>query len=314
MSNQQTMQSIPSAPSVRAPATEGDAAHRRAGRFRESRRTRVMRAALGGLSTLAPGLAAQVGYRMLATPPRVAERAWQRRLRLDARSHRLSNGGGTVAVYEWGAAAQPALLMVHGWGARATHMGRMIPPLVAAGFRVVAFDAPAHGESTGRTTDVVEFAAVVHQVARFAGALHGVIAHSFGAAMAQLAVRDWGLAAERHVLVSSLRDCNWFCDAFGRYAGLPTSALERMKAMLVERHNGRFDWARTSTLEMLRRVDVPVLLIHDEEDAEIPFAHSVALRDACPRAELLATRGLGHQRLLSNAAVIERVVRFMAAS
>ena len=80
--------------------------------------------------------------------------------------------------------------MVHGWGARATHMGKMIEPLVAAGFRLVAFDAPAHGESFGGSTDLIEYAAAIKAVARHAGPVHTLLAHSFGVAMALYARRD----------------------------------------------------------------------------------------------------------------------------
>ena len=298
---------------AQAAVADNEPVRRKVGRFREARRTKLLRAALGGLSRVLPTLAAHVGYRMLATPPRVAERPWQRELRLQARVVRVAVGAGTVAVYEWGAHDGPTILMVHGWGARATQMGRMIGPLVSAGFRVVSFDAPAHGESTGRSADLVEFAGAVHQVARFAGPLAGVIAHSFGAAMAQLAARDWGVIAKRQVLISSIDHCGWICDTFGRYAGLTEGVVDRMKLMMVERHNGRFEWARTSVVDMLRQSSAATLLIHDEGDEEIPFQHSVALRDGCRNATLLATHGFGHHRLLADRSVIDEVVRFMAA-
>lgn len=286
---------------------------RKVGRFRESRLTKVLRVTLGGLSRFAPPIAAHIGYRLLAAPPRVAERPWQRELRLAARRVSLPFGAGILAVYEWGEPRHPTLLMVHGWGARATQMGRMIQPLVSAGFRVVSFDAPAHGESSGRRSDLIEFAAAVHRVARFAGPLAGVIAHSFGAAMAQLAARDWGVFARRQVLISSIDHCGWICDTFGHYAGLTPGVVERMKLLMVERHNGRFEWARTSVVDMLRQSGAATLLIHDEGDEEIPFQHSVALQGGCPNATLLATHGLGHHRLLADHSVIGEVVRFLAA-
>lgn len=284
-----------------------------AGRFRETQVTRLLRKAMGVLSNFAPGLAARAGYRLLATPPRVAERPWQRGLRRMAVRSRLQVGGRTVAVYEWGQTASPTLLMVHGWGARATHMGRMIEPLVAAGYRVVSFDAPAHGHSDGRSTDLVEFASAVYAVAQYAGGLDGVIAHSFGAAMALLAARDWGVEANRHVLISAFDHCKWFTEAFGRYAGLPPAVVERMRHMMVERHNGRIDWDQMSVVGMLQMTNRPTLLIHDEDDPEIPFAHSVALVNGTAKAKLHATRGLGHHRLLSDQSVIDRVLQFVIA-
>lgn len=120
--------------------------------------------------------------------------------------------------------------MVHGWGARATHLGRMIESLTHAGFRMVSFDAPAQGHSSGRTSDIVECAGAVHALARFAGPLHAIVAHSFGVAAALLAMRAWGMPAERLVLASSFVHCKWFTTAFGEYAGLPTAVVERIQA------------------------------------------------------------------------------------
>lgn len=282
-----------------------------AGRFRETPTAALRRALLGALSGWSPALAAHVGYRMLATPPRIAERPWQRELRRKASSSRLPVGAGTVAVYEWGRPASPTVLMVHGWGARATHMGRLIEPLLSAGFRVVSFDAPAHGASDGRRTDLVEFAGAVHAVAEYAGSLDGVIAHSFGAAMALLAARDWGVSASRQVLISAFDHCKWITEAFARHAGLSPAVVNRMQRMMVERHNGRIDWAQFSVVEMLRMSNRPTLLIHDEQDPEIPFAHSVALLAGAAKARLHATRGLGHHRLLGDRSVIEGVLRFV---
>lgn len=301
------------ATSDKSPAGKS-AYRRRVGRFREARSTRALRATLGTLSRVAPRVAATVGYRLLSTPPRVPERPWQRALRLKASVERIPFGSRSLAVYSWGNTGDPTILMVHGWGARATHMGRMIDPLVNAGLQVVSFDAPAHGESWRGTTDLVEFAGAVDQVARHTGPLRAVIAHSFGAAMAQIAARDWGTRAERQVLISSFDHCDWFCDAFGHYAGLSPAIIGRMKRKMVIRNNFRLDWERTSVVEMLRQSPRPTLLVHDEDDLEIPFAHSVALAGAGQHATLLATRGLGHHRVLGDRSVIDRVVAFVRAS
>ena len=283
---------------------------RSVGRFRETPGIKAVRASFAVLCRVAPSLATHMAYELLASPPGCPERAWQARLRESAMTYRLTLGGGELAVYEWGQG--PAVLMVHGWGARATHMGKMIEPLVAQGLRVVAFDAPAHGESSGRTTDLVQYAAAVHAVARRVGPLHALLAHSFGVAMALYARRDWGFEAERQVFVSSFDHCRWFTRAFGEHVGLTPQVREQTLQMLVERYHGRLDWDMLSVAEMLRRTPQPTLLIHDRDDAEIPFVHSLTLLKAAPHAQLHETRGLGHHRLLGHAGVIEKVVRFVS--
>jgi pimeloyl-ACP methyl ester carboxylesterase len=283
---------------------------RSVGRFRETRKVTWARNASGLLCRVAPGLAGHLTYALLAKPPRAPERAWQHALREEARTTWLPLALDQIAVYDWGKG--PTVLMVHGWGARATHLGRLIKPLVDAGYRVVAFDAPAHGHSTGSRTDLVAYAAAVAAVARHAGPVHTLLAHSFGVAMALYARRDWGVQANRQVLISSFDHCKWFVEAFGQYAGMTTAVLDRARQMMVDLYQGRLDWDRLSVVEMLRSAPQPTLIIHDREDGEIPFAHSLALMQAAPHARFYATSGLGHHRLLGNSDVARQIVDFVS--
>ncbi len=282
----------------------------REGRFADTRGTPLVRRMYRVLCRVAPAVAAHLAYRQLATPPRAPEGVWPVPLRGRTHTRHLVGGAGTIAVYEWGQG--PAVLLVHGWGGNATHMGRLVQPLLNAGFRVLAFDAPAHGNSSGRTTDMVEFAAAVSTVARHAGPLHAVIGHSFGAAMAMYAMRDWGMTASRVVLASSFQHCNWFVRLFAEQVGLTPEVLRRVHDTFFQRYSGRFDLDRMSVVEMARQAHLPTLLVHDETDPEIPFEHSLALAAALPLAQFKATHGLGHHRVVRNPEVIRRIVAFLA--
>lgn len=293
---------------ARAPAV----ARRRAGRFAETPRVALARQGFSALCRVLPRLSARLAYAVLAHPPRCTEKPWQADLRRRAQKGSVRLGRGRIATLSWGAG--PTVLLVHGWGAHATHMGRLVDPLVAAGHRVLAFDAPAHGESDGHSTDLVEYAAAIHAVAQQAGPLRALVAHSFGVAMSLYARRDWGVAASRQVLFSSFDHCDWFTDAFGDYLGLSAPVLARAREMMVERHNGRFDWERLSVADLLRDAAAPTLLVHDRDDPEVPFGHALTLLRAAPHAHFHATGGLGHHRLLGDPEVIRSVVGFVASA
>jgi pimeloyl-ACP methyl ester carboxylesterase len=286
-------------------------APRSAGRFATTPRLGATRFINRILCRIAPAIAARVAYRQLATPPKAPESDWQVALRRSARRSMLPFGSGKLAVYEWGCG--PAVLMVHGWGSHATHMGRMVEPLIEAGCRVVSFDAPAHGASSGRATDLVQFAAAIAAVAAHTGPLHSVVGHSFGASMAMYACRDWGVEPRRMVLLSSFDHCNWFVDAFGEQVHLTQEVLTRVRGMLTRLYGGRLDWGRMSVTDMVRTADFPMLVIHDQNDEEIPFEHSLALAEASPWAVFKPTNGRGHQLIVRSRAVIQNVVRFASA-
>lgn len=281
----------------------------RAGRFADTSASTAMRRIYRWLCRFAPTLAAHLAFKQLATPPRSAPGQWPVAIRDITRTRRLSAGGNGLAVYEWGQG--PAVLLVHGWGSNATHLGRLVQPLLNAGFKVIAFDAPAHGRSTGRSTDMVAYANAVAVVARDAGRLHAVIGHSFGAAMAMYAARDWGIAAGRLVLVSSFNDCNWFLEMFARHVGLTPEVLRRTRELLTQRYGGRLDWQRMSVTEMLRQAHLPTLVVHDENDEEIPFEHGLGMATALQTTQLKATRGLGHHRVLRHPEVLRRITAFL---
>ena len=299
----------PNGPNATAPLKQSATLQRRTvGRFAEKPGIKAVRIAFKLLCRVLPTAAAHLTYQLLSRPPRAPERPWQMALREQAQTTRLAHSSGTLYVYSWGDG--PTVLMVHGWGARATHMGKLIKPLVAAGFRVVSFDAPGHGQSSGRTTDLVQFASAIAAVARFAGPIHTLIAHSFGVAMALYARRDWGVEVDRQVLVSSFDHCKWFTDAFAAYVGLDPQVMAQARQLMVDRYVGQLDWEQLSVVDMLRGTPEPTLILHDTDDLEIPIQHSLSLLQAAPAAQFHTTSGCGHHRLLANPALIERVVRF----
>ncbi len=61
------------------------------------------------------------------------------------------------------------------------------------------------------------------------------------------------------------------------------------------------------------RIAQPTLLVHDRGDRVNRFADSEAYRDAIAGAQLLATEGLGHRRVLQAPEVLQAVRDFIGA-
>jgi pimeloyl-ACP methyl ester carboxylesterase len=264
------------------------------------------------LCRAAPGVAARVAHKLIATPPRHAPRAWEQELVQLAERFDIQVGSRRISVAAWGQG--PTVLLVHSWGGRGTQMGRLTAALVAAGYRAVSFDLPAHGEAGRGETDMVECAAAVAAVADAVvartGPLYGVVAHSFGVMATLLAAREHALQIPRLVSIGAFEHCRWFMDAAREHLNLTESVAQRIRDRFEARHGYRVTWDRLSVVELLRAARCATLVIHDRFDREVPYSHSHALRTVGRHIEASPTVGLGHRRTLSDAGVIAASVAY----
>lgn len=273
----------------------------------------LLRAVFSTLSMVSPAAAARLGLRLFLTPPRYKIPGRELSIRTKAVVSRLPSNGGEIATYMWGEEG-PTILLAHSWGGRGTQLAAFVEPLIREGYRVVSFDGPAHGVSSGKQTDMMQFAAAIRAVADANGPLHGVIGHSFGAANTMLAMRDYGLVPKKVVMIGCFAHGVWVIDSFGVLLGIPDPIVERMRHLLELRYNGRLKWESLSLVEMARQASVPILLVHDTDDREIPYAHALAIHAGSSVMRLKTTKGYGHRRILRNADVIQEVVAFMRES
>jgi pimeloyl-ACP methyl ester carboxylesterase len=260
-----------------------------------------LRLALAALGSVSPSLAARAGERLFLTPPRYRARGRDVLARADA--FLVPCGRERLAAWRFGEG--PAVLLVHGWGGRADQLAPFVEPLVAAGCAAVAFDAPAHGASTGRLTSGVGFAEAVAAVAEAAEA-RAAVAHSLGAAGLAWAVAG-GLTLDAAVLVAPPRGpvefFDRFCDALALRPAVRAATRARLERRLgLELED--FDLSRVAG-------STPLLVVHDRDDREVPWRDGADIARAWPDAALVTTSGLGHRRIMRDPAVADRAVAFV---
>jgi pimeloyl-ACP methyl ester carboxylesterase len=267
----------------------------------------VYRCYFAVVGAIAPGFAARGAARLFLTPrPRSGPSAWGD-LAATATAVPLSFAGEPLDAWAWGRG--PRVLLSHGWGGRGSHLSRLVPALVDRGFQVVAFDGPAHGRSRARRTDLVEFATLLGQIERQLGGVHAMIGHSFGASAIVYALR-LGAAPRAVVLLSPFADSDTNVRRFARSLRLSARLHARTRAALLryfDEHADGWDLGAVA-----RDRTTPALLIHDRDDAEIPYRESVKLAAAWPGARLSTTVNLGHRRILKDPDVVRDAVTFVA--
>ena len=213
---------------------------------------------------------------------------------------------GSLHAWSWGSG--PVVLLVHGWGGLGGQLRAFVEPLTRRGYRVVTFDAPGHGRSGGRYASVVHFADAIARVSAAVGTPAAVIAHSLGAAATAVAVRN-GLRPDRVVFIGPPSGVEDWLSAFARALRLSPALMDAVRARIESWVGYRIDELRVP--DIARTLVVPLLLVHDEQDAEVSVTHGTAIAKAWPGATLVTTRGLGHRRILRDAGVIAQMVRFV---
>ena len=256
--------------------------------------------------------------RMFCLPlPRAPRSKTFDKLAATGRAHRVGWRAGSLRAWEWEAlgARRGRVLLTHGWGGRAASWKAWIEPLRKAGFDVVAYDSPAHGDSPGKLTHLPRHARGLVRVAEKLGPFDALVGHSLGAMATALTASGTApvvqaVPARRIVLIAGP---NRVDDMFARFSQVidmddrQLLALHRFAKKLAGRDISEFE-----VREMLERWGGPTFVIHDEDDDEVPVGDAEAMAQA-QNVSLLRTEGLGHRRVLKSPEVIAAALAFLTA-
>lgn len=270
------------------------------------RRLRRFFALLQGIS---PTLAGWLALRMFLTPARRRVEAGDAPVLAEASRRQLRAGPHHFVAWQWGDQA-PWVVLLHGWGSHAARFGSFIGPLRAAGFSVIGIDAPAHGESPGRQSDLLRFRDSLAEVLRTHAPVHAVVGHSLGGGALLTVLAETQEHHPRKICLFGVpSDMDYILESFALMLSLRDPARASLHRQF-EKKFGRPAKA-ISVTAAAPSVRIPVLVVHDEDDNVAPIAQGLAVAAALPGAVLWRTKGFGHSGGLRDAATIERVVQFL---
>ncbi len=213
-----------------------------------------------------------------------------------------------LAAWSWGTG--PTVLLHHGWSGNAGQLAALVPPLVDAGYSVVAYDAPAHGLSPGTTTNGVDMARIIVRVTRQLTGVHAVVAHSLGCCSTAFALRSQRLI-DRVVFLNPPAAMDGFSREFAAQLGFST----RVHDLMVDRFRQTLGitWADFRAESLAHNQRTPLLVVSDQDDRQVPAQHGKRIADNWPGAQHALTRGLGHTRIMADPGVAARIVEFLDA-
>lgn len=251
-------------------------------------------------------------YQAFFSPSQYEVKPRDREIIARGNNYRVPFDGGELAVTTWGK-RDPAILLMHGWGGARAQMTGFVEPLLAAGYRVVAYDQPAHGESDGGMTNLLEIAPTMDLIKEREGNFDVIIAHSFGTLVTSYALVNRNFPPPSRLVY--LGSFNRLLDSLPRFqvlAGLPDVLIDGLRHMIYENF-GKDVLDAIVNETMTQKIDIPALMFHDKTDNVTPVEDSRAIARAWKSARLIETEGLGHRGPLQSKEVHAQVVTFLKA-
>ncbi len=212
-----------------------------------------------------------------------------------------------IEVYVYGSGSQ-TILISHGWSGRGTQLFKIAERLTKMGFRVVSFDGPSHGRSTGKTTLMIEFIASILQLQKEFGGFYAAVGHSLGGmSILNAAVR--GLEVEKLVTIGAGDVIYDIILDFVKQLGLDESYAKRMQNYFEKKYQMKMHDLSASVAAT--GVKQPTLIVHDKQDDDVPVTCAYAIAEKLENGTLLITDRLGHRKILGDTDVINQIADFL---
>lgn len=213
-----------------------------------------------------------------------------------------------VMVYHYGKSDKKVLL-VHGWSGRGTQLVKIADKLLELGYCTISFDAPAHGKSPSNTTLMTEFIASILELEKLYGPFDFIVGHSLGGMSTLNAIKQ-GLKVKKAVILGSGDSVNDILFDFVNKLKLKNTIAIKMRESFEKEH--QMDMESFSAYIAAKDVNVPVLVIHDKQDEDVPYSASENIHKHLDNSELLLTENLGHRKILGDKEVINTIVKFIS--
>jgi pimeloyl-ACP methyl ester carboxylesterase len=216
--------------------------------------------------------------------------------------------GKTVCGWKWGDG--PGVLLVHGWNGCSAQFSYFFKPLRQMGCTVIAFDAPGHGLSEGKTSSYFEFTDAVRAFLKLNNgfSVDAIIGHSLGGSAVINALCKENRSIPSVLIAPAVQLKEILDNTFKQY-GIPTAVHQKVIQEFEERFG--YSLEKDNPDKLLPLLKKEILIIHDRNDPAIPYKDSEKAADKWSNVQLVETRGLGHKRILTSHNTVEFITNYI---
>lgn len=253
--------------------------------------------------------AAEQAFRLFCTPPSKTKRKVKPE---NAEEINFKLNNLIIKGYRWNYPQNKKVLILHGFSSAAFKFDSFVTPLINKGYEFISFDAPAHGESEGTTTNAVEYAQMITKVQELFGPVNSFIAHSFGGIALSLAMET--IPHNNNIKIVFIAPATETTSAIdGAMAMLKIKNIhvrKEMDQLILKISSKPAEWF--SIRRAVKNITAQILWIHDEDDDITPLSDALKVKDEKhPNINFIITKGLGHRKIYNDAAVKKAIENFL---
>jgi Serine aminopeptidase, S33 len=280
--------------------------------FKKARRVGSL---LNALSYFAPVLAGKLAFKLFCTPRagRIAEK--DAHFLSDSKSSIFEIEDHFIKVYNWEPLISlskkgketPNVLFVHGWESNSTRWHKYIKAFRKSGYKVTAFDAPAHGGSSGNILNVPLYSRILKGVMDKNGTPNLIIGHSIGGAAVVMSMAIFEAnRPEKAIILGTFAESTRVIADFGKICALRDVVIDN-----TNKHILKISGLPMTEYSVVKKAallsDVKGFVLHDLDDTVAPVEEGRQIAKSWG-ATYLETKGFGHR--MQDKTVVQAVLEF----
>lgn len=262
------------------------------------------------LSAISKRKTAEKAFILFCTP-QYRNRKKLPKIFLEAELVRFSFHNYHIQGYRWNASSDKKILILHGFESSVVNFDHYVRPLIREDYCVLAFDAPAHGRSSGKVVNVLAYKEFIDHINKKYGPVKNFIAHSFGGLALCLTVEKWKHDdTYKLVLIAPAAETTTAIDSFFDLLQLDKRVRSGFDNIIKENSGYSPEWFSVS--RACNHMKAQLLICQDKDDALTPLRDLQGLMNkGFPNIHFYITEGLGHRRIYRDNKVFKVILDFL---
>lgn len=184
------------------------------------------------------------------------------------------------------------ILLVHGWESNSARWEKTLPYLQKSGSTIIAIDAPAHGQSSGKEFNVPRYAEFINKaVKKYNPSI--IIGHSIGgSACIYHQYLHPETSIEKMVILGAPSDLKTLLDNYIQMLSLNRKMFRLLEKRYLENFN--FKLEDFSGGAFAKHIKIDGIIAHDTTDKVVAFEEGQKIASGWKKGRFITTKDLGH--------------------